>query len=221
MNRKEHDALRSQFLREGIALGFSVGSDEFGYHDDEPTASAEWKRWCAAGTRPADAWRIPGPPQAASGSQESARSDGTRSQKLADAGFTRRPSLWAMQAREILELIAAPKRADGTWNRDREACRQLAAEALGRDDGLDVKNGGEQGATPPAPAAPEGWKLVPIEATPEMVQAYLRANDAYWHRTDALPDKLGVWRQGTPTEATAESYRAMLAVAPAAEGGAS
>lgn len=76
-------------------------------------------------------------------------------------------------------------------------------------------------AASPQPAAPEGWKLVPIEATPEMVQAYLRANDAYWHRTDALPDKLGVWRQGTPTEATAESYRAMLAVAPAAEGGAS
>lgn len=46
--------------------------------------------------------------------------------------------LWAavvwMQAREALELIAAPMRPDGTWNRDREACRQLAAEALGRYD---------------------------------------------------------------------------------------
>lgn len=31
-----------------------------------------------------------------------------------------------------LELIAAPMRPDGTWNRDREACRQLAAEALRR-----------------------------------------------------------------------------------------
>lgn len=61
-------------------------------------------------------------------------SEPTRSQKLADAGFTRRPSLWAMQAREALELIAAPMRPDGTWNRDREACRQLAAEALGRYD---------------------------------------------------------------------------------------
>ncbi len=40
-------------------------------------------------------------------------------------------------AREVLELIAAPMRPDGTWNRDREACRQLAAEALKRaDDGL-------------------------------------------------------------------------------------
>jgi len=32
---------------------------------------------------------------------------------------------------EALELIAAPQRSDGSWNRDREACRQLAADALG------------------------------------------------------------------------------------------
>ena len=58
----------------------------------------------------------------------------TRSQQMADAGFSRRPGLWAMQARAALELIAAPQRPDGTWNRDREACRQIAAEALGRYD---------------------------------------------------------------------------------------
>ena len=46
--------------------------------------------------------------------------------------FSRRPGLWALRAREVLELIAAPIRPDGTWNRDREACRQMAAEALGR-----------------------------------------------------------------------------------------
>ena len=62
----------------------------------------------------------------------SSRDTRTRSQKLSDAGFTRRPSLWAIQAREVLELIAAPMRPDGTWNRDREACRQMAAEALGK-----------------------------------------------------------------------------------------
>ena len=33
---------------------------------------------------------------------------------------------------QALELIATPMRPDGTWNRDREACRQLAAEALGK-----------------------------------------------------------------------------------------
>ena len=60
--------------------------------------------------------------------------------KLAAAsGFTRRPSLWALEAREVLQLIAAPMRPDGTWNRDREACRQLAADAL---------------AAQPEPAAP-------------------------------------------------------------------
>jgi hypothetical protein len=29
-----------------------------------------------------------------------------------------------------LQLIATPMRPDGTWNRDREACRQLAQDAL-------------------------------------------------------------------------------------------
>lgn len=32
--------------------------------------------------------------------------------------------------RGVLTLIAAPMRPDGTWNRCREACRQLAVEAL-------------------------------------------------------------------------------------------
>jgi len=35
--------------------------------------------------------------------------------------------------RAALELIASPMRPDGTWNRDREACRQLAEKVL-RDD---------------------------------------------------------------------------------------
>jgi hypothetical protein len=64
----------------------------------------------------------------------------TRSQKLADAGFVRRPSLQAMEMRAALELIAAPMRPDGTWNRDREACRELAAEALGRYDDSKTPN---------------------------------------------------------------------------------
>ena len=29
-----------------------------------------------------------------------------------------------------LHLIASPQRPDGTWNRDREACRVIAQEAL-------------------------------------------------------------------------------------------
>lgn len=61
----------------------------------------------------------------------------SRSQALAEAGFKRRPSMRAMEMREALELIASPQRQDGTWDRDREACRRLASEALGRydDDG--------------------------------------------------------------------------------------
>lgn len=72
--------------------------------------------------------------------REYALDERTRSQKLADAGHTRRPSLKAMEMREALELIAAPQRSDGTWNRDREACRELAAEALGRYDDSEPPN---------------------------------------------------------------------------------
>jgi hypothetical protein len=32
--------------------------------------------------------------------------------------------------REALELIAAPMRPDGTWNRERLACQQIAVAAL-------------------------------------------------------------------------------------------
>lgn len=32
--------------------------------------------------------------------------------------------------REALQLIATPKRPDGTYNRSREACEQLARDAL-------------------------------------------------------------------------------------------
>ena len=37
----------------------------------------------------------------------------------------------AARMREALELIAAARRPDGTYNRDREACRQIALRALG------------------------------------------------------------------------------------------
>ena len=64
----------------------------------------------------------------------------TRSEKLADAGFVRRPGLQAMEMRAALELIAAPMRSDGTWNRDRAACQQIAAEALGRYEDSETPN---------------------------------------------------------------------------------
>lgn len=60
---------------------------------------------------------------------------------------------------------------------------------------------------------PPGYVLVPIEPTPEMVAAYLAANTEYWRLVDGFPPKIGVWRNGTPSQATAESYRAMIAAA--------
>jgi hypothetical protein len=69
-----------------------------------------------------------------------------------------------------------------------------------------------------AAAVPEGWKLVPVEPTQEMVSAYLQANDTYWKRTDELPSKnASRWREGKPNEATAESYKAMIIAAPMAQ----
>ena len=40
---------------------------------------------------------------------------------------------------EALELIAAPKRPDGTYNRSREACEALAREALKSKAGVDAR----------------------------------------------------------------------------------
>ena len=159
--------------------------------------AGQWAAWQAALARSG---------QAASGSSQGARSDDQSGAGQPEAPTAAPPGSWDEYAM---------REAQRLWNLPAMPKPQLVASlhcAL-----IDAM----RFAASPQPAAPEGWKLVPIEATPEMVQAYLRANDAYWHRTDALPDKLGVWRQGTPTEATAESYRAMLAAAPAAEGGAS
>jgi hypothetical protein len=55
------------------------------------------------------------------------------------------------------------------------------------------------------------------EPTAEMVRAYLDANDAYWRRVDELPSKIGVWRDGTPQEATLHSLRAAIAAQPKRE----
>ena len=41
---------------------------------------------------------------------------------------------------EALRMIAMPQRSDGTWNRDRETCRQIAEEAL-RDHDQEGKDG--------------------------------------------------------------------------------
>ena len=71
----------------------------------------------------------------------------SRSQKLVDAGFVRRPSLRALEMRSALELIATPRRPDGTWNRDREECQRLAAEAIGRyEDKSELREEAQQAA---------------------------------------------------------------------------
>lgn len=60
--------------------------------------------------------------------------------------------------------------------------------------------------TPPPvmPAAPSD------AVTDAMVDAYLKANDAYWKQTDQLPSPPDKWRTGTPREATRVSLAAAL-----------
>lgn len=59
--------------------------------------------------------------------------------------------------------------------------------------------------------------LVKAKAKEEF-EAYLKANDAYWKAVDELPLSVrdpGVWRAGTPRDATRVSLEAALAIAPA------
>lgn len=49
------------------------------------------------------------------------------------------------------------------------------------------------------------------EPSPEVVEAYLRANEEYWRRIDDEPTKLGKWRNGTVQEATAYALRTAIA----------
>ena len=50
LTRPEYDRLRSLFLDFAKANGWQAGSNEFGYHDDDHAASAEWKQWFAYAT---------------------------------------------------------------------------------------------------------------------------------------------------------------------------
>lgn len=76
-----------------------------------------------------------------------------------------------------------------------------------------MENGGlTVQAAPGVPAA------TAPKVTDAMVDAYLRANDAYWKRTDELPAPPDKWRTGTPREATRESLRAALAAGVKGEG---
>jgi hypothetical protein len=54
----------------------------------------------------------------------------SRQHTLHAAGFAGAAVKAHQTARAALALIAVPRRPDGSWSRDREACQQLAAEAL-------------------------------------------------------------------------------------------
>lgn len=70
--------------------------------------------------------------------------------------------------------------------------------------------------------APEGWKLVPVEPTPEMMVAgaeALVAEKGRGHNDPPLYDDHAPVVQEAYREQVSEAYRAMLAAAPPPEGG--
>lgn len=71
--------------------------------------------------------------------------------------------------------------------------------------------------TTPQPAIPAGWQLVPVEPTPEMLDAYMKANKEYWFEYDKLDAPIGKWCAGTVKQAFEVSYKSMLAAAPKPE----
>lgn len=73
------------------------------------------------------------------------------------------------------------------------------------DDLLEILDAHLSAARPKATA-----EAVPT-VTDEMIDAYLKANDAYWHQADQIPPKPGAWRTGTPKEATRASLIAAIA----------
>ncbi len=100
------------------------------------------------------------------------------------------------ELRELLDLwhgghLQVRPEAAGAWGAAVAKAERALAEALA-----------EQQAEPSADA--------PI-ITDAMVSAYLNANDAYWVGVDKGPEKPGVWRNGTPREATRVSLQAAFA----------
>lgn len=93
------------------------------------------------------------------------------------------------------------------WNEIEKAAGWEAWQARARLAAKDGAAGQDQGG-----AVAER----PIVVTEEMVEAYLKTNDAYWKRTDELPKRPDKWRTGTPSEATMVSLIAALAAAPGA-----
>lgn len=128
---------------------------------------------------------------------------------------------WEECLSEARAFLAAPGAAIAA--REQEACgeeafrlKKLAGQmvapvgrgyAEGWKAGYDAAIASRKEA-PPTPAA--AIPAAPSGVTDAMVDAYLKANDAYWVRTDELPRSGVKWRNGTPREATREGLTAAL-----------
>jgi len=108
--------------------------------------------------------------------------------------------------RSLLESIVRPFPESCNWEDQARACQVVAAQALA--------------SLPPAtdPAIPDGWKLVPVEPTDEMLEAAAKAasrNDMPSRVDDVVPYEEcdSLFRAEWRAEAEA-AYLAALAAAP-------
>lgn len=108
---------------------------------------------------------------------------------------------------ELRALYTAPPSAQQATGKFFDRIRELMSTPEGR--GMIEQAKGEAD-TDIAKATGSGQVLTDA-VTNEMVEAYLKANDAYWKRTDELPQHPAKWRNGNPKDATRESLRAALA----------
>lgn len=123
------------------------------------------------------------------------------------AAWNGRAALAAAEAQPVVPIIAARYRnsKEGAWS--------YTDKDIG---GIEADGWREVVYLCDANAAPVSQPVAVPQVTDDMARAYLAANKAYWAEVDAAPSRPGVWRDGTPHEATLVGLRAALAAAPAA-----
>lgn len=101
--------------------------------------------------------------------------------------------LRAINARhhEALDLIAAPERPDGTYNRDRKACQQIARAALSRQDRPKVNEAMLEASTPPRLMD----QLEALESSDDMSEKRVPEIVKKRHDSDDLRAQIAAYRE--------------------------
>ena len=98
------------------------------------------------------------------------------------AGGMRLPEIQEM-ARALLAVMDA---RDNSTIRKRKALLWLERQQLANPCMKEVRYAIEIIATPPAPSVPDGWKLVPIELSPERYTAWVNSFEGAYGDWEAM-----------------------------------